>query len=237
MQEQSDTSTRLTGAVQELASEVVAALQGGDHRFALPRADNPGHDERLTLAALRVLGADALLPAALSPHKPVDEADEAGLALMDRSLLVHTPSAAAPAALWSHWAMDRAVRRSRSPSPALTTGAPEPDTQWLHGTSWQALTHQLAVLSALAVPGAACGVSLLAASRPVDVARGFVRAVRRRDWLQAAGAGRWLALLDGVPPSLGLDTGLEFVAQMGAPDTRVALQVQAARMLRSGAAQ
>ncbi|MDJ0466968.1 hypothetical protein [Streptomyces sp. H27-C3] len=199
----------------------------------MPRANSQGHDERLTLAALRILGADALLPAALSPEQPVDEA---GLALMDRSLLAHTPSATAPAtALWSHWAMDRAVRRLRSPSP--TTCAPEPDTQWLHGTSWQMLTHQLAVLSALAVPGAACGVSHLAASRPVDVARGFVRAVRRRDWLQAAGAGRWLTLLDGVPPSLGLDTGLEFVAQMGAPDARVALQVQAARMLRPGAAQ
>ncbi|WP_434599822.1 hypothetical protein [Streptomyces sp. A5-4] len=231
MQEQSDTSTPLTGAVQELASEVVSALQGGDHRSALPRADSQGRDERLTLAALRVLGADVLLPTALSPKQSVDEA---GLALMDKSLLAHTPSAAAPAAArWSHWAMGRAVERLRTPS----TGTPEPDTQWLHGTSWQVLTHQLAVLSALAVPGATCGVSLLAASRPVDLSRGFVRAVRRRDWLQAAGAGRWLTLLEGVPPSLGLDTGLEFVAQMGASDARVALQVQAARTLRPGAAQ
>ncbi|HET6860701.1 MAG TPA: hypothetical protein VFH94_26840 [Streptomyces sp.] len=241
MQEQSDTSTRLTGAVQELASEVVAALQGGDHRSALPPADSQGHDERLTLAALRILGADALLPAALSPGRPVDEA---ALAVMDRSLIAHTPTGAASAAArWSHWAMDRAVRTSRSPTTTHTHthththNAPEPDTQWLHGTTWQTLTHQLAVLSALAVPGAACGVSRLAASRPVDVARGFVRAVRRRDWLQAAGAGRWLTLLDGVPPSLGLDEGLEFVAQMGAPDARVALQVQAARMMRPGTAQ
>jgi hypothetical protein len=74
----------------------------------------------------------------------------------------------------------------------------------------------------------------VARRRPVDVARGFVRAVRRRDWLQAAGAGRWLVLLDGVPQTLGLDTGLEFVAQMGGEDARVALQVEAAQLMRTG---
>lgn len=72
-----------------------------------------------------------------------------------------------------------------------------------------------------------------ARSRPVDVARGFVRAVRRRDWLQAAGAGRWLVLLDGVPDTLGLEAGLAFVAQMGCDDPRVALQVEAARLMRT----
>ena len=45
----------------------------------------------------------------------------------------------------------------------------------------QVLTHQLAVLAPLAVPGEECAVSDLAARRPVDVARGFVRAVRRKD--------------------------------------------------------
>lgn len=68
--------------------------------------------------------------------------------------------------------------------------------------------------------------------RPVDVARGFVRAVRRRDWQQAAGAGRWLTVLDGVPDTLGLETGLDFVELMGGSDPRVTLQVQAARVMR-----
>ncbi len=42
--------------------------------------------------------------------------------------------------------------------------------------------------------------------------------------------------LDGVPDTLGLEGGLEFVAQMGGDDPRVALQVQAAQLLRAGAA-
>ncbi len=70
--------------------------------------------------------------------------------------------------------------------------------------------------------------------RPVDVARGFVRAVRRRDWQQAAGAGRWLTLLDGVPDTLGLEAGLDFVRLMGGGDPRVALQLEAARLMPAG---
>jgi hypothetical protein len=79
-------------------------------------------------------------------------------------------------------------------------------------------------------------VARAARSRPVDVARGFVRAVRRRDWQQAAGAGRWLTLLDGVPDTLGLDGGLDFVELMGGSDPRVALQVAAARAMRRAGA-
>lgn len=63
------------------------------------------------------------------------------------------------------------------------------------------------------------------------MARGFVRAVRRRDWLQAAGAGRWLAVLDGVPDSLGLGAGLEFVEHMAGGDPRVVLHVRAAQLM------
>jgi len=36
-----------------------------------------------------------------------------------------------------------------------------------------------------------------------------------------------------VPETLGLDTGLEFVAQMGGEDARVAFQVRAAQLLRT----
>ncbi|GAA2926123.1 hypothetical protein GCM10011428_48890 [Streptomyces violaceus] len=111
----------------------------------------------------------------------------------------------------------------------------EPDAAWLEGATWQLLTHQLAVLAALALPGEDSAVARAAVHRPVDVARGFVRAVRRRDWRQAAGAGRWLTLLDGVPRTLGLENGLDFVELMGGQDPLVALQVRAARLTRTGA--
>lgn len=70
-----------------------------------------------------------------------------------------------------------------------------------------------------------------AAARAVDLARGFVRAVRRRDWLQAAGAGRWLAAIGGEPATLGLERGLDFVELMGGHDPRVTLHIRAARLM------
>jgi hypothetical protein len=134
--------------------------------------------------------------------------------------------------------MRRTLERLTPPigEPHSGTGGPagaEPEAAWLDLAPWQTLTHQLSVLAALAVPGEDCAVARAARRRPVDVARGFVRAVRRRDWGQAAGAGRWLTLLDGVPATLGLEAGLDFVDLMGGSDPRVALQVRAARLMRT----
>jgi hypothetical protein len=242
--EQSGTSTRLTGAVQDLTSELVSALRsGGPFRLAgsVPgaggsaAADGPGAGDGIALAAVRVVGADVVLPSVL--HRVPPGSDD--LTVFSRAVRAYPPPAgASPASVWSHWAMERALLTldgSADMPPAGTPGqGTEPRAGWLEETSWQSLTHQLAVLAPLAVPGADSAVARVARARPVDVARGFVRAVRRRDWLQAAGAGRWLVLLDGVPQTLGLETGLEFVAQMGGADPRVALQVEAAQLMRSG---
>ncbi|CAM5536647.1 hypothetical protein SCALM49S_05451 [Streptomyces californicus] len=103
------------------------------------------------------------------------------------------PKPDAPAATaWSHWHMISTLRRMAPPPPggAAPTAYAEPDAAWLVEAPWQAFTHQLSVLAPLAVPAAPSAVQRAAAGRTVDLARGFVRAVRRRDWLQAAGAGR-----------------------------------------------
>ncbi len=42
---------------------------------------------------------------------------------------------------------------------------------------------------------------------------------------------RWLAALGDAPATLGLDSGLDFVEQMGGHDPRVALHVRAARLM------
>lgn len=85
--------------------------------------------------------------------------------------------------------MTRALRRA---DPSVAGPPDEPDTAWPDDASWPVLTHQLAVLAPLALPGDDCAVSRLAERRPVDIARGFVRAVRRRDWRQTVGAGATL---------------------------------------------
>lgn len=121
-------------------------------------------------------------------------------------------------------------------APRMGETVGEPDVAWLEQAPWQAFTHQLSVLAPLARPASASAVNRVASRRPADVARGFVRAVRRRDWLQAAGAGRWLATLDGVPDTLGLAAGLDFVQLMGGQDPRVALHLRAAGLIRSGQA-
>lgn len=196
-------------------------------------------DDQLGLAAVRVLGADVLLPSVLTRRPPLPD----DLAAFQRAVVTFAPKATSSATtVWSHWAMTQTLHRldasgSNGPNgPNGATGAAHtgPDASWLDALDWPQLTHQLSLLASLAVPGADSGIAQAAARRPVDVARGFVRAVRRRDWLQAAGAGRWLSVIDGVPDTLGLDTGLEFVEQMAGTDARVGLHVHAARHIRAG---
>jgi hypothetical protein len=232
--EQSGTSALLQGAVQDLASDVVSALRGGDHVRMAGTGATDDLEGNFALAAVRVLGADLLLPHVLFPTPPAPEV----LAVFRRTVEAFPPRAdAAPTVKWSHWAMSRTLGRLDPSLPGVPADRPaEPDAGWLDEATWQVLTHQLAVLAPLAVPGEDCGVARAARRRPVDVARGFVRAVRRRDWQQAAGAGRWLTLLDGVPDTLGLEAGLDFVELMGGSDPRVALQVQAARVMRAAGA-
>lgn len=228
--EQSSTSALLRGTVLDLASDVVSALRSGDHARAGGTLAGGGAGDGVARAAVRVLGADTLLPTALLGIP----ADPGRLAVFKDAVAAHPPGDdAAPTVVWSHWAMARALRRLEQPLPdplAADPGA-EPGAGWLDDVGWQFLTHQLAVLAPLALPGEECAVTRAARRRPVDVARGFVRAVRRRDWQQAAGAGRWLTLLDGVPGTLGLGAGLDFVGLMGGSDPRVALQLEAARLM------
>ncbi|MFH8976173.1 hypothetical protein [Streptomyces sp. NPDC017890] len=228
--EQSSTSALLQGAVLDLASDVVSALRGGDHVRAGGAPAGSGEGEGVAVAAVRVLGADTLLPTTLLRLPP----EPGRLAAFKDAVTAHPPRGdAAPTVVWSHWAMARALRRLEEPltHPLDDDPGTEPGAGWLDDAGWQYLTHQLAVLAPLALPGEECAVARAARRRPVDVARGFVRAVRRRDWQQAAGAGRWLTLLDGVPDTLGLEAGLDFVRLMGGSDPRVALQLEAARLM------
>ncbi|WP_327707626.1 hypothetical protein OG912_00450 [Streptomyces sp. NBC_00464] len=228
--DQSHAPSPLAGAVHDLATEVVLALRSGDHLATVCGAAGIDEDNRTGIAAVRVIGADLLLPSVLHGHHP----HPGDIAVLHRAVREFPPRPdASDAAVWSHWGMMSALHRTAS---ATAPGADEPNAAWLEGAPWQAFTHQLSVLAPLAVPAASSAVHRAAAHRVVDLSRGFVRAVRRRNWLQAAGAGRWLASLDGRPDSLGLDRGLDFVELMGGTDPRVALHVRAARLMAEGRA-
>jgi hypothetical protein len=228
---QSGTSALLQGAVQDLASSVVSDLDGGGHAPPADTTAGGGSGRDLELAAARVVGADLLLPGLL--HRTPLTPDR--LALLTETLDAFPPRPqAAPTVQWSHWAMARALRLADASAADRGDGPAEPDTAWLDGVPWPFLTHQLAVLAPLALAPLDCAVAQRARERTLDLARGFVRAIRRRDWRQAAGAGRWLAQSENVPDTLGLDTGLDFVQLMGGSDPRVLLQVRAARLTSTG---
>ncbi|MFE3368659.1 hypothetical protein ACFXOK_03510 [Streptomyces sp. NPDC059173] len=228
--DQTHASSPLAGAVHDLATEVVLALRSGDHLATVCGAAGIDEENRTGIAAVRVIGADLLLPSVLYGRHP----HPGDVAVLDRAVREFPPKPDAPAATaWSHWHMISTLQRMAPPAPGAAAPGPyaEPDVAWLEEAPWQAFTHQLSVLAPLAVPAAPSAVRRAAANRAVDLARGFVRAVRRRDWLQAAGAGRWLAAIGGEPASLGLDRGLDFVELMGGHDPRVTLHVRAARLM------
>src|SRR3954453_10064407 len=139
--EQSGTSALLQGAVQDLSSDVVSVLRDGGHvRVSAAGADG-GPEGGLAVAAVRVLGADLLLPHVLSRTPPLPETLEA----FRRTVETFPPrSDAAPAVVWSHRAMHRTLRRFQAAGPATEA---EPDAAWLSAATWQFLTHQLAVLA------------------------------------------------------------------------------------------
>jgi hypothetical protein len=181
------------------------------------------------VAAVRVLGADVLAPHTLLGRATAACDVEAARA----ALAAHAPEPGASAATsWTYWGLCDAVC---SIDPAAGRGAvvAEPDACWARTVPWPVLAHRVAGLAALAVPGAGHALARALSARVTDVARGFAWAVRRRDWLQAAGVGRWLAVLPGEPASLGLDAGLRFVRHLGAgADARVDLHVEAALLIR-----
>ncbi|MFH9763295.1 hypothetical protein ACH4MJ_35325 [Streptomyces anulatus] len=228
--DQTHASSPLAGAVHDLATEVVLALRSGDHLATVCGAAGIDEENRTGIAAARVIGADLLLPSVLYGRHP----HPGDVAVLDRAVREFPPKPDAPAATaWSHWHMISTLQRVTPPPPGAAAPATyaEPDAAWLEEAPWQAFTHQLSVLAPLAVPAAPSAVRRAAANRAVDLSRGFVRAVRRRDWLQAAGAGRWLAAIGSEPATLGLERGLDFVELMGGHDPRVTLHARAARLL------
>ncbi|WP_030207607.1 hypothetical protein [Streptomyces bikiniensis] len=260
--ERSEAAARVAEAVHDLASDVVSALKGGDHSSARNGTAGT-EDDGPWLAAVRMLGPDLLLPALVHgrpPHpqdvaacrraadtfppragsSPVTVWSHWALTRMSDHLDARPVVFEAPAEFPAGHGPDHDA------GPDHGAGADGARDAWPAAVPWQQFTHQLALLAPLAVPGdtataAACGHAVLAESavaraarqRPVDLARGFVRAVRRRDWLQAAAAGRWLAVVDDVPKTLGLDSGLDFVLLMGGSDPRVDLHVHAAQHFRA----
>ena len=271
MAEQSQGESPLSAVIADAASGIALALRGEGDPYTVAGVRRQefvpvsGGEDGLWPAAVRVLGADALAPYAVDRLAAPPGADDK--ALVRQALADFPPKAgASPVSVWSYRGL---VEASHTYLPWSGNGnnsgngdgngdgggsadrwpeVPEAGTDWVERLPWPQLAHQASLLASLALPGVAAGLAERLAERTEDLARGFVRAVRRRDWLQAAGVGRWLARLPEVPETLGLDSGLAFVREMSGRgghgqdgeqggggsgghggDPRVALHVAAAR--------
>ena len=185
-------------------------------------------------------GADAYerpgsLPGS-SPTSPPGSYDDPGSyrsadeSVVRKALAAYPPTpGASEVSVWSYLGL---VAASRAFLPGAGGGWPaEPraGADWVRDDPWPKLAHRASQLAALCLPGVAPALAEALGGRTDDLARGFVRAVRRRDWLQAAGLGRWLSRMPDVPGSLGLESGLVFVRRMSGGDPRVTLHITAAQ--------
>ncbi|MGW8555695.1 hypothetical protein [Streptomyces tubercidicus] len=226
MAEQTQGAVPLSAVIADAATGVALALRGEGDPYALSGILR--QSDALTPAAIRVLGADALAPYAMGQvGAPVGADDEA---VVRQALTAYPPGAdASEVSVWSYRGLVEASHAFLPGNAQHWPPPPEAAAEWVDHDPWPRLSHRVSQLAALALPGLAPGLTERLATRTDDLARGFVRAVRRRDWLQAAGLGRWLARLPEVPESLGLDSGLAFVRQMGGGDPRVTLHIAAAQ--------
>ncbi|MFI7099343.1 hypothetical protein ACIBK8_08290 [Streptomyces sp. NPDC050161] len=199
---------------------------GGGNPFDLSASLFTHADDPVALAAARVLGADVLAPWAFL-GMPVSQGD---LALAGGAARAFPPDTSSVPSTWTHWGLTAVLHRLR---PGGAPAAVEPEAAWAADGTWQQITHRFAQLASLASP-MATALLPAATARADDLSRGFVRAVRRQDWVQAAAVGRWLAAAGCAPESLGLTAGLAMVAQVGADDARAALHVRAAQALARG---
>lgn len=235
MAEQAQENSSLSTVVADVANGVALALDGECDSYALSAL--LAQDDTTALAAVRVLGADVLAPYALG-------GDASGRGALGRdpdgqvvrkALAAYPPgSDASDVSLWSYRGLVEASRAFLPANGEDWPVQPPAGDAWLRTDPWPKLAHRAAQLAALSLPGLAPALAAGLAARTDDLARGFVRAVRRRDWLQAAGVGRWLVRAPGVPDSLGLDAGLTYVRRMSGGDPRVALHATAAQRFPGG---
>lgn len=225
-------SSAVSEAVHHIARTVASALEnGGGNPFELSASLVTSPDDPVSLAAARVLGADVLAP--LTFHgQPASEAD---LSLAGNAARAFPPDPSSVPSSWTHWGLVTALRTAgpgRHPLADTGNGA-EPEASWALQGDWPQITHRFAQLASLAGP-VSSALLPAAAAHAEDLARGFVRAMRRRDWTQAAAVGRWLAVAGGAPESLGLAAGLRLITHVGDDDARAVMHVRAAQALAGG---
>lgn len=239
-------------AVEALARRVVGALTGADDTFRL--ADDHSPLDMAGLAAVRILGADALAPFVVGGHRfglddaeviiaslrvfPLAESEMGTQASgFDKSSFDTRCGGGKEGAIvvraLRDWATGQALSRLGL---TVLPGLPGAYPQWSaadgsHGRGWLAWSGVLAQLSPLVFPGLDCPLHVQARQRRLDVARGTTRALLRGDHLTAARLARWLALGMGCPidPPFAVEPVLRQLELVAEPDPQLLLEITMAR--------
>ncbi|MDQ3404295.1 MAG: hypothetical protein M3548_13015 [Actinomycetota bacterium] len=225
--------------VDELAESVLRALRvktgkngvDGDREFTLrSRSSGRNGGAEARLAALRVLGVDALAPFVLAGRRAVRDDVEL---VRDSVLAFPAPeNDDGPPSLWS--LRDRALAQVlRSLDSEVVFPVPEWATADARGDGlgWLPWCAEMARLSSLALPEIHGPQREAAARRRLDLARGVTRAILRRDFLSAARLARWQALDHVEHPDPFLSRALNHMALLARGQSRVLLEITVATLL------
>lgn len=215
-------------AVAALAGSVVRALTGGGDAFRLADQLTTSDSGKAGLAAVRVLGSDALAPFVLGGHRFSDEDAEvvaASIRTFPRPEPVHDTT---PVRALRDWATGQVLTRLGVVEFAHSYPV---DGRISREQGWVAWTGMLGRLAPLAFPGLDCSVHVDARRYRLDLARGVTRAVLRRDYVTAARLARWLAVRGDAPmaPPFPLVPVLRHLELVADPDTRLLLEIILAR--------
>ncbi|MFI5534083.1 hypothetical protein ACIA8O_36655 [Kitasatospora sp. NPDC051853] len=223
-------------AVEHLSGRTLDAVRDGGGTAAFPDpADLDPTTHRALLAAARVLGVNLFAPQLLAGAAP-DDATAALLAEARRAL--PEPAAATEGGTlviaWQDWAAARVLAGTPHADDApVPAPSPPPGPA---DVGWQSWSVRMAQLSGLALPGLDGAVHDLTRTHTLDLARGTVRAMLRRDPTTAVRLARWLAWAhaDGRPVRLEIEPILDRIGFVGDGTNRSGLELAIARRLLNG---
>jgi len=168
---------------EALAARVVRALNGAHHAFRL--AEELAADEVAGLAAVRVLGPDALAPHTVGRSSLTAEDTEvvaAAFKAFPRTEPAEDPSSGPSVPALRDWATAGLLRclgadhtMPDEPGDSVWDDWPGAHQEWLRCSGL------LAALAPLAIPGLDSRAHEEARRRPLDISRGVTRAMLRRD--------------------------------------------------------
>ncbi|NYI04806.1 hypothetical protein [Allostreptomyces psammosilenae] len=222
-------------AVRALSAEVARALRGAGDPYALADVPHLGSDPAAALAAVRVLGPDALAPHALRGTAPRPD----DVALVRESLLAYPATAPRrpgdpPVAAWRDWATARLLRWFGAAGPGTDDAYLRPEALPSGAgleRGWPAWSVVLAQLAPLALPGLDSPLHEEVRHHRVELARAVTRSVLRRDYRVAARLARWLALVGEDPAApVGVGPLVNHLEVLG-DDPRLLVDASVARLL------